>query len=299
MWEGRGCCWNKVPKPHSPAFWDDNAAIWGSPASSLFTGLHSQPREGAVVSAPAHYHIHGNMSPGQGGWVDDGHTVEHNFLLLMQGSQAEFPFKVKSHWVGMGICPSPHWRISQRQAMRKHPMHTVQQDVWVGWDLCPCSYPCHLSFSDSARHHSGTPPLTLSAWVTTEGPKDCIYFLLSSSEAAFIYRLMFATATPLAVGISWRVRMRQIIWHPQNNQLKLQDHTLSPLLIPWRGKARPEWFSWEPPWLFRTSFLISLPSGHPGHREGEKGEGGKLWLIILWRQPKRGRRICWVWWKPS
>ena len=28
-------------------------------------------------------------------------------------------------------------------------------------------------------------------------------------------------------------------------------------------------------------FPISLPSGHPGHREGEKGEGGKVWLIIL------------------
>ena len=84
---GTGWCWNKVPKPHSPAFWDDNAAIWGSPDPPMFTGLHSQPREGAVVSAPAHHHIHGNMSPGQGGWVDDGHTIEHNFLLLMQGSQ--------------------------------------------------------------------------------------------------------------------------------------------------------------------------------------------------------------------
>ena len=26
---------------------------------------------------------------------------------------------------------------------------------------------------------------------------------------------------------------------------------------------------------------LSLPSSRPGHKEGEKGEGGKLWLIIL------------------
>ena len=170
--------------------------------------------------------------------------------------------------------------------MRKHPRHTVWQDVCVGWDLCPWLTP-----------HSTPPflildgitlaliPQSLSVWVATEGCKQCISYLLSSWEASFIYMLMFTTATRLA-GILWRVRMRQILSHreqpappPGSHDFPFAHH------LEMEGETRTGFLRASVDVLH--FFLdLSLPSVHPGPREEEERGGGKLWLILLWRQPK-------------
>ena len=128
-------------------------------------------------------------------------------------------------------------------------------------------------------------PQALSVWVATEGCRQCISYLLSSWEASFIYMLMFTRATRLA-GILWRAGMRQILSH-RELPAPPPDHTIFPLLITWRWKARPELVFLRASVDVLHFFLdLSLPSVHPGPREEEERGGGKLWLILLWRQPK-------------
>ena len=77
--------------------------------------------------------------------------------------------------------------------------------------------------------------------------------------------------------------MRQILSHPESNQLHLQDHMVFPLLITWRWKVRPEMVFLRASLALLHFFLdLSLPSVHRGPREEEEeGGGNKLWLVLL------------------
>ena len=160
---------------------------------------------------------------------------------------------------------------------------------WVGWELCPRSCPCHLSFSDSGRHHSGTPPLTLSAWVTAEGPKDSINYLLSSWEVAFIYMLMFihhshSFSGEYYEGLRWDRSSDTRRDTSSSSRITSVFHLLIPLKCILYRKARPEGFLWVSLALLNSFVYLSLPSGHP---EVQRGRRKRLWLNFLQEHPAR------------
>ena len=136
----------RTVKPDSPAAQlQTPTAPTGHPDHSSFhQDLQLEQRQ-----HPAHHHIHGNMRSREGGGVGDGHIVGYNSLLLTLGSQFYFPLMAKGHWVDMGLKASFHWGVSQRQAMRKHPTHTVQQDGEWAESFAP------------AHAHATSPSVTL------------------------------------------------------------------------------------------------------------------------------------------
>lgn len=254
----------------------------------MFTGLHRQPRinqshrEHPVVSAPAHHHIHGNMRPGEGAWIGDGRTGGMRLAVSNTGISDLVSLDGQRP---LGYAHHPSGESASDQLWGSTP-GTLYDRICVWGETLPLTHAPHYS-SFSGWHHFGTHPLVFVSLSGHRGVQR-VYQLPSEFLRSCLYlhadvHHSHSFSGEYYEGSGWDKSC--LTWRATSSTSRITWLSLCSSLGD--GRRDQKWFSWEPPWLFCTSFLTSLYHQFTlGPERKEEGGGGKLWLILLWRQPK-------------